>query len=122
MGLENPNSISGELDAVHLKSGEPVDPSGPGLKESTLPPTAEQTPAAHLNSRHGALRHAGNTLQPKRGQEFEDGVLNSAAGAVPLSCFIDKRLIVTADDATTGDELCTANLFSRDRESGWSAT
>jgi len=77
------NSISGERNAVHLKSGEPVDPSGPGLKEPTLPPTADQTSAAHLNTRQGAKRPDGCLLQPKRGRGLGQRPI-SAEGAVPL--------------------------------------
>lgn len=63
--------------------------------------------------------------QPKNGREFEGGALISAEGAVPLSlsCFIYKRLIVTADDSpkenefSSDDDLSIDHLFSRDRES-----
>ena len=91
MGPGNPNSISGERNAVHLKSGEPVDPSGPGLKEPTLPLTADRTSEAHLNPSQGAERSGWDPLQPKRGREFEGGTLISAEGAVPF-CSSDDEI------------------------------
>ncbi len=40
----------------------------------------------------------------------------SAEGAVPLTCFIDKRLIVTVDDSPTDEESSIADLSPEDRE------
>ena len=83
MRPEHPNSISSERNAVHLKSGQPVSPSGPGLKEPTLPPTADRTSAAHLITRQSALRSGGNPLQHKRGQGLRQSPM-SAEGALPF--------------------------------------
>lgn len=83
MGSGSPNSISSERNAVHLKSGEPVDPSGPGLKEPTLPLTADRTSEAHLNPHQGAERSGGDPLQHKRGQGLGQSPI-SAEGAVPF--------------------------------------
>ena len=77
------NSISSERNAVHLKSGEPVFPSGPGLKEPTLPLTAERTSAAHLITQLSATRSVGDLLQPTRGRGLGQRPI-SAEGAVPL--------------------------------------
>ena len=92
MGSASPNSISGERNAVHLKSGEPVDPSGPGLKEPTLPLTADRTSAARLNLHQGAERPDEDILQPKRGREFEGGAFISAVGAVPSFSFEEDEI------------------------------
>ena len=78
------NSISSERNAVHLKSGEPVFPSGPGLKEPTLPQTADRISAARLITHQSAERSGGNLLQPKRGRGLGQRPI-SAEGAVPLS-------------------------------------
>ena len=91
MGPEQPNSSSGERNAVHLKSGEPVDPSGPGLKEPTLPPTAERTSVAHLIPRHDAERSGGDPVQPKRGRGLGQRPI-SAEGAVPLPLLDDAHI------------------------------
>lgn len=84
MGPEQTNSSSGERNAVYLKSGEPVDPSGPGLKRPTLPLTADRISATHLIPRHGAERSGGDPLQPKSGRGLGQRPI-SAEGAVPLS-------------------------------------
>src|SRR6202011_267123 len=76
------NSISSERNAVHLKSGQPVSPSGPGLKGPTLPPTADRTSAARLITRQSALRSGGNLLQHKRGRGLGQSPM-SAEGALP---------------------------------------
>jgi hypothetical protein len=103
MKPEHHNSISSERNAVHLKAGQPVSPSGPGLKGPTLPLTADRTSAAHLIPRQGVQRPGGDLLQHKRAQGLGQSPM-SAEGALPLplSCFINKRLIVTEDgfDAT----------------------
>jgi|SRR5215469_14814056 len=83
MGSGSPNSISGERNAVHRKAGEPVDPSGPGLKEPTLPLTAERTSEAHLNPCQGAQRSGGDPLQSKGGGVWGRSPI-SAEGAVPF--------------------------------------
>lgn len=83
MSRPQPNSISSERNAVHLKSGQPVYPSGPGLKEPTLPLTADRTSAAHLITRQSAQRSGGDILQPKRGQGLGQSPM-SAEGALPF--------------------------------------
>ena len=59
-------STSSERDAVHLKSGEPVAHSGPGLKGPTLPPTADRTSEARLTALQGDGCPGG--IQPKSGR------------------------------------------------------
>lgn len=60
----------GKRDEVRLKGGQPVDHSGPQLRdEPTLPPTADRNSAACLA-----------ISQRKSGQEHEDGVLVASEG------------------------------------------
>jgi|SRR5579871_1324633 len=83
MRTQDSNSISSERNAVHLKAGQPVSPSGPGLKEPTLPRTADRTSAAHLITRQRAQRSGGTLFSNKRGQGLGQSPI-SAEGAVPL--------------------------------------
>jgi len=109
MGLEHPNSISSERNAVHLKAGQPVSPSGPGLKEPTLPLTADRTSAAHLITHQGAQRSGGDPLQAKRGWGLGQSPI-SAEGAVPLS------LLESADVARLVEFFLLLDAWDRRRD------
>jgi hypothetical protein len=80
------DTVSCKWNAVTLNSGEPVAHSGPGLIAPSIPPTAGRTPetcSKRLDSH-----------QPKSGQGLGRSPIGGEA-AVP-SCFINKRVIVTA--------------------------
>jgi hypothetical protein len=76
-----------------MNSGNAVAHSAPVLNQPTNP--QQPVEARRLSP-----------VQHQSGREFEGGVLISAEGAVPLSCFIDKRLIVTDDDLLLFDGEC----------------
>ena len=84
MRRHDTNSISSERNAVHLKSGKPVSPSGPGLKEPTLPPTADRRSAARLIPPQSVFGSGEGFLQPKRGRGLGQRPM-SAEGALPSS-------------------------------------
>jgi hypothetical protein len=87
---------SRERDAVRRKSGESVTHSDPGLMEPSIPATADRNSAACVSAGQGAiLRPASH--QHKNGREFEGGAIIGGEAAVPLSCFINKRVIVTGE-------------------------
>jgi hypothetical protein len=82
--------MASRQSAVREQSGEPVHPSGPVLGHEPTPlPTADRTSAACLL--YPSL--------PKTGPEFEGGALIGSEAAVPLSCFINERLIDANDGA-----------------------
>lgn len=86
-------SSSSKRDAVHLKSGEPVAHSGPGLKGPTLPPTVDRTSAACLIPPQGAERPGVDILQPKSGRGLGQSPM-SAEGALPLLDTADLRKLI----------------------------
>lgn len=97
MQAKRSNSISSKRNAVHLKAGETVDPSVPGLKGPTLPPTADRTSAACLTDLRGVSCPGG--VQPKRGWGLGQSPM-SAEGALPLASLDEVQI-------------------NRDRPTGW---
>jgi hypothetical protein len=88
---------SHERNAVTTKAGKSVPHSDPGLIEPTLPATAELNSEARVKSRRSVFRRSA-VHQPKSGHGLGRSPI-SAEGAVPLSCFIKKRVIVTDEAA-----------------------
>ena len=81
------------------QSGQPVSRSGPWLIGPTLPPTADRTSETCVDMQQGVCPRPAAQHQPKNAREFEGGALIGGEAAVPLSCFIKKRLIDAAGGA-----------------------
>lgn len=96
------NHNSRQRNAASLNPGNRLPHSGPGLIEPTLPPTADRKSEACTSAQRGAILHPAAYHQHKNGQGLGRSPIGPE-GTVPssLSCFINKRLIVTDENCTS---------------------